>query len=33
MELLCFYVQKNAELEKGAQILLINSKPLNKILQ
>ena len=28
-----FYVQKNAELERGTQRLVINYKPLNKVLQ
>ena len=28
-----FYVQKNAELERGAPRLVINYKPLNKVLE
>ena len=30
---LAFYVQKNAELERGAPRLVINYKPLNKVLE
>jgi len=28
-----FYVQKNAELERGAPMLVINYKPFNKVLE
>ena len=28
-----FYVQKNAEIEKGVPRLVINYKPLNKVLE
>ena len=30
---LVFYVKKNAELERGAPRLVINYKPLNKVLE
>ena len=28
-----FYVQKNAEIERGTPLLVINYKPLNKVLE
>jgi hypothetical protein len=36
LELICFYIQKNAELEeleRGAPRLVINYKPLNEALK
>ena len=33
MVLFCFYVQKNVEIERGTPRLVINYKPLNKVLE